>query len=213
MDTQLQTLYPLERYTQLAPLIDFEHPLIQKHLKASSWQELPEQQRVQVAFEFVRDAVAHSWDIQSRRVTARASEVLRYREGICYAKSHLLAALLRGMSIPAGICYQRLTLGDTPEMGYVVHALNTVYLLALRRWIRLDARGNKPGVNAQFSLVEEQLAFPIREEYGEIDYLVNYAEPHPQIVATLIQHTDCQEMCSHGLPTDLAPAPSPLASV
>lgn len=49
----------------------------------------------------------------------------------------------QGLGIPAGICYQRLTLGDTPESGYCIHALNAVYMKRLDRWIRLDARGNK----------------------------------------------------------------------
>jgi transglutaminase-like putative cysteine protease len=158
---------------------------------------------VVTTFEFVRDKIAHSWDIQSRRVTARASEVLRYGEGICYAKSHLLAALLRGQGIPSGICYQRLTLGETPETGYCIHALNTVYLTSHDRWIRLDARGNKPGVDAQFSLEEERLAFKVREELGEYEYLSNYAEPHPKIVATLQDSYDCLEMYASYLPTRL----------
>jgi len=39
-------------------------------------------------------------------VTCSASEVLREGTGICFAKSHLLAALLRAVGIPAGLCYQ-----------------------------------------------------------------------------------------------------------
>ncbi|WP_338430147.1 transglutaminase domain-containing protein [Synechococcus elongatus] len=35
--------------------------------------------------------------------------MLEYRTGYCYAKSHLLVALLRACSIPAGFCYQRLS--------------------------------------------------------------------------------------------------------
>ncbi len=155
------------------------------------------------AFHFVRDEIAHSWDIGSRRVTAKASEVLEHAEGICYAKSHLLVALLRCQHIASGVCYQRLTLGDTPDTGYCVHALNTVYLRGAGRWIRLDARGNKPGVDAQFSLNAEQLAFPVRLEMGEWDYLVNYAMPHPKIAATLAAHGDCRLMYAHHLPTEL----------
>jgi len=35
-------------------------------------------------------------------VTCKASDVLIYGTGYCYAKSHLLAALLRANAIPAG---------------------------------------------------------------------------------------------------------------
>ena len=199
------TIYQFDEmgaYLEASPLIDRTHPTI------ANWAAAHDGGRSDVdiareAFEFVRDEIAHSWDIGSHRVTARASEVLEHKEGICYAKSHLLAALLRRQGIASGVCYQRLTLGDTPDTGYCIHALNTVYLPSLGRWIRLDARGNKPGVNAQFSLESEQLAYAVRPELGECDYSVNYAVPHPVIAATLAAHTDCRAMYAHHLPTDL----------
>ncbi len=154
-------------------------------------------------FHFVRDEVSHSWDIQGTRVTRTALDVLAYREGICYAKSHLAAALLRRQGIPSGICYQRLTLMDDDSAGYAVHALNTVYLKSIGRWIRFDARGNKPGVDAQFSLDREQLAFKIRPEYDEVDYLVNHAEPHSAIIETLTKNDDAIVMYSKRLPAAL----------
>ncbi len=129
--------------------------------------------------------------------------MLAYREGICYAKSHLAAALLRSRGVPAGICYQRLTLFDDASGGYAIHALNTVYLAPLDRWIRFDARGNKVGVDAQFSLEEERLAFLIRPDCGELDYLYNHAEPHPEIVATLMSNDDALVMYKERLPQSL----------
>ena len=63
-------------------------------------------------FEFVRDQIKHSWDFQLNPVTCRASDVLKHGTGYCYAKSHLLAALLRANRIPAGLCYQRLTVAN-----------------------------------------------------------------------------------------------------
>ena len=152
----------------------------------------------------MRDEVHHSWDIQGKRVTRTALDVLAYREGICYAKSHLAAALLRRAGVPTGICYQRLTLLDDDSQGYAVHALNTVYLQSRQRWMRFDARGNKVGVDAQFSLDREQLAFAIRPQYDEVDYLVNFAEPHPDIVETLVQNDDAMTMYLKGLPAALA---------
>jgi transglutaminase-like putative cysteine protease len=156
------------------------------------------------AFAFVRDDVAHSWDIQSRRVTRSAVDTLAFREGICYAKSHLLAAMLRRTGIPAAICYQRLTLDDPDDSaGHVIHALNAVYVDG--GWHRLDARGNKPGVNAEFSLAEERLAFPIRDRFDECDYPTLYATPHPAIVRTLTANHDAIEMYRNGLPDRLDP--------
>jgi len=158
---------------------------------------------VKAAFEYIRDQVAHSWDIQGSRVTCKASDALHYREGICYAKSNLLAALLRSKGVPAGFCYQRLTLGDTPDAGYCIHALNAVYIGSLGKWIRLDARGNKPGIDAQFSLAEEILAFPIRAHYDEFDYPTVYANPNPKTIAALKQATNVLELYRNRLPASI----------
>lgn len=198
--SHLITTDPLERFLAVAPLIDFDDPtigeLVEERLTGLDPIDL-----ARAAFHFVRDEVAHSWDIQSPRIARSATDALRYREGICYAKSHLLAALLRRSGIPAGICYQRLVgVSD----NHVIHALNTVYLEPLDKWIRLDARGNKPEVNAQFSIDTEQLAWPVRPEYGEIDYLANYPEPDPVIVETLLTNTDTLEMYRNGLPSELS---------
>ena len=85
--------------------------------------------------------------------------------GICMAKSHLLAALCRSVKIPAGFVYRFKRELEGPEFG--LHGLNGIYLDSLGRWIRVDPRGNKPGVNAQFNLDDEQLAFPPDPSKGE----------------------------------------------
>jgi len=193
----------LSEYLKPTPWIDFDASEIQAYLAVHPTDGRPEEAVIRDTFEFVRDQVAHSWDIGSRRVTGRASEVLRYGEGICYAKAHLLAALLRGRGIPSGLCYHRLTLGETPDTGHCLHALNTAYVASHQKWIRLDARGNKPGIDAQFSLDEERLAFAVRPECGEVDYGLNLPDPPPAITRTLTAHTDCREMYARHLPTEL----------
>jgi transglutaminase-like putative cysteine protease len=192
---------PISAYLQESEFIDYSNPLIQELI--ASFNQETELDRIKAVYEFVRDQIDHSFDSKSSEVTRRASEVLEKKHGICYAKSHLLAAILRGMGIPAGICYQRLTLYDKPEDGYCIHALNTIYLREVDKWIRVDARGNKEGVNAQLLIDEEKLAFPIRTEYGEKDYFINYAQPHTQIIKTLVNHFNCIEMCQNGLPEQL----------
>jgi transglutaminase-like putative cysteine protease len=98
----------LQDYLAEQDVIDSAHPLVLAALQQLSQPAVPETERVRQAFEFVRDRIQHSWDLQSPRVTCRASEVLRSGEGLCYAKAHLLAALLRIQGIPTGLCYQRL---------------------------------------------------------------------------------------------------------
>ena len=137
---------------------------------------------IKKVYEFVRDNISHSADINEDVITCSASEVLKAGHGICFAKSHLLAALLRYKSIPAGFCYQKLILDDKAAPVLIYHGLNGVYVKEYRKWIRLDARGNKEGVNAQFSLDEEQLAFPIRVEKGEEDGFVIYPDPDVKVL-------------------------------
>ena len=108
-------------------------------------------------FEWVRDQVRHSVDYQLNPVTCRASDVLTHRTGYCFAKSHLLAALLRANGIPAGFCYQRLSLDDTGA-PYCLHGFNAVYLQTFG-WYRTDPRGNRAGIDAQFAPPIERLAY------------------------------------------------------
>lgn len=193
----------LEDYLVELDEVDFSHAVIQEVLRAVLGDCKSEVETVHKAYEFVRDEISHSWDIQSSKVTRKASEVLTHREGICYAKSNLLAALLRAKNIPTGFCYQRLTLGDTPESGYCIHALNAVYFSTLKRWIRLDARGNKEGIQAIFSLQSESLAFPIRESYDEIDYPTIYTRPNRETMEVLKVSDNCLYMYLNNLPTQI----------
>ncbi len=142
-------------------------------------------------FEWVRDNIQHSWDYKQNPVTCQASSVLAHKTGYCYSKSHLLAALLRANNIPAGFCYQRLSLegGGAP---YCLHGLNAVYLQS-HGWYRIDPRGNKEGVDAQFTPPKEQLAFPI-EEYLEADLPEIWSEPLPTVVDALNAYDDIEAL-------------------
>lgn len=142
------------------------------------------------AYEFVRDDIRHSFDIRCDEVTYRASDVLKHGHGICYAKAHLLAAILRCLMIPAGLCYQRLK----DDSRFVLHGLNAFYLESLGRWVRVDARGNKEGVVADFSTDEEVLAYTPVKELGEEDYHIVYARPSPGVIVALKKSSNTREL-------------------
>jgi transglutaminase-like putative cysteine protease len=145
-------------------------------------------------FEFVRDSIKHSWDFNLNPVTCRASDVLRHGTGYCYAKSHLLAALLRANGIPAGLCYQRLVVGaESPP--FCLHGLNAVYLQQYG-WYRIDPRGNKVGVDAAFTPPIERLAFPSRTR-GEILLPEIWPEPMPMVVAALTHCTTVEQVAEN----------------
>ena len=193
----------LEEYLLELDVVDYSNALIQEKSQELFHHEQSEIEKVKIAFEYVRDEIPHSWDIQGKIVTCVASEVLKHKEGICYAKSNLLAALLRSQGIPTGFCYQRLMLFDTPEKGFCLHAMNAVYLTALNKWIRVDARGNKSGVDAQFSVDKEKLAFSVNEKFGEQDYPVIYTKPNSKTIEVLQKNTDALEMYKYHLPESI----------
>ena len=143
----------------------------------------------------MRDEIKHSSDYQLNPVTCKASDVLKYQTGFCYAKSHLLAALLRANQIPAGLCYQRLLIDDTAESAYCLHGLNAIYLENYG-WYRVDARGNKIGVNAQFCPPHEQLAFALNNPQ-EQDITGIWAEPLADVIHTLSTYTSYDLVLAH----------------
>ncbi|MFE4867971.1 transglutaminase domain-containing protein [Streptomyces sp. NPDC056682] len=180
---------PIQRNPQLSAylvadeVVDHEHPTVRERVARLKSGTTDAYSYAKAAFEYVRDEIPHSTDSGDPRVTWRASDVLAQRTGICCAKAHALAALLRAEGIPAAFCYQRLTEnGADPAL----HGLIALKLPGTDTWARQDPRGNvPPGVDAQFSLDEERLAWPVRAEFSEVDYPVLFDEPHPAVVAAL----------------------------
>jgi transglutaminase-like putative cysteine protease len=177
----------------LAPTrhIDFLHPLVAEKARALAEGAPGTLQLVDRCFRFVRDEIQHSWDFRRNPVTCKASEVLQHGTGYCYAKSHLLAALLRANRIPTGLCYQRLSVEDSGP-PYSLHGLNAVFMPEIG-WYRIDARGNKAGVQAEFCPPVEKLAFPVREA-EERDLPEIWSEPHPTVVAVLERYKEVADV-------------------
>ncbi|MYR46371.1 transglutaminase [Streptomyces sp. SID5910] len=164
----------LSAYLAADEVIDHDHPYVRDVAGRLAKEAEDSYAYARLAFEYVRDTVPHSQDSGDPRVTWRASDVLEQRTGICYAKAHALAALLRAEDIPTALCYQRFD---------VVHGLVAVRFNGA--WHRQDPRGNKPGVDARFSLGRERLAFVPDREAGEEDCPELYAAPHPAVLAAL----------------------------
>ena len=167
----------MEKYLCETECIDCGNSLIKEKVNQLREESVNPIDYMKRTYLYVRDEITHTWDVKRTIVSKKASDVLRNKTGICWTKSCLLAALLRANYIPAGISYQKLTRADedTSE-GYIIHALNTVYIEELNIWIRLDARGNKENVHAEFIVDREILAFNVRPELGEIDYKDNHPD-------------------------------------
>src|SRR5262245_2512021 len=100
---------PVDEFLRSTDVIDWQHPAVAARarlLRADLTDPVAIAQR---CFEWVRDQIKHSTDFGLTAVTCAASDVLEQGSGYCYAKSHLLAALLRANGLAAGLCYQRLS--------------------------------------------------------------------------------------------------------
>lgn len=175
------------RYLAKSKYIDFDDREVFEKAAVLASGAMTEEELVKRCFVFVRDQIKHSWDFKLNPVTCCASDVLRHGTGYCYAKSHLLAALLRANGIPTGFCYQRLSVNSTGP-PYSLHGLNAVFLERYG-WYRIDARGNKPGVAAEFRPPREVLAFSIQEK-AERDLPEIWAEPLPVVINVLENYKD-----------------------
>ncbi|GHC51856.1 transglutaminase-like domain-containing protein [Streptomyces flavofungini] len=182
----IQNTSDLSAYLVADEAIDHTHPVVRDTAARLAKGATDSYVYARAAFEFVRDTVPHSADSGDPRVTWRASDVLEQGTGICHAKAHALAALLRAEGIPTALCYQRLLHDD--GSGFVLHGLVAVRFDG--SWHRQDPRGNKPGVDARFSLGSERLAFPVDGAAGEVDYPTLFAAPHPVILDVLKKAPD-----------------------
>jgi transglutaminase-like putative cysteine protease len=102
----------VDQFLRSTEVIDWRHPAIVAQAQVLRADLVEAGDIARRCFAWVRDEIKHSGDFGLTPVTCLASEVLREGSGYCYAKSHLLAALLRANGIPAGLCYQRLSLDD-----------------------------------------------------------------------------------------------------
>ncbi len=184
----------LNDYLVSDAVVDWQTPAVREKALELTRMLSDEIEKARCLYEWVRDAVPHTNDAGLDVVTCTASEVLHHGTGTCFSKSHLLAALLRANSIPAGFCYQVLRLDPPADNTLVLHGLNGVYLTSLDRWIRLDARGNTRGVNARFCLDREQLAFAMDAAAGEFLYDTIYAAPVSNVVKVLQKYASRRDL-------------------
>ncbi len=182
----------MQRFLRSTDIIDYENTDVRSLAAELAWGDDPTLV-ARRCFEFVRDQIRHSIDHHDDCVTLSASEVLRHGTGLCYSKSHLLAALLRANAIPCGLVYQRLAT-DGVGSSFCLHGLNAVWLPDWG-WYRVDPRGDREGISTRFDPPKEQLAFaPSLPGEQLIDQI--FADPLPVVIDALSRCTTMTELCS-----------------
>ena len=133
----------IEEFLASSEIIDCDHPAVKR--LAAELRCQTELQTIRAAYETVRDRYPHSYDIGAEEVSVSASDVIRHGHGICFAKSHLLAAVLRACGIPAALCYQRLRYSEDDPGRTCLHGLNAVWLDHIHRWHRVGPARQQSG--------------------------------------------------------------------
>jgi transglutaminase-like putative cysteine protease len=197
-------------YLEDTIVIDWQTPALMERSRALAAPHPTDQAKARACYEWVRDEITHTADAGLDTVTCRASEVLAAGTGIGFAKSHLLAALLRSLGIPAGFCYQ--VVRRTPDASeMLLYGFNGVYLASRERWLQLDARGNKPGLDAQFSVESPRLAVTADPARGEFVYPWIWTRPAPVVVDLLSRNKSLARIADH-IPNELPGVTRPEAS-
>ncbi|HTO06477.1 MAG TPA: transglutaminase family protein [Myxococcota bacterium] len=200
-------------YLEDTIVIDWQTPAIVERARALAAAGPSDEAKARACYEFVRDEIAHTADAGGDALPCRASEVLAAGTGIGFAKSHLLAALLRSLGLPTGFCYQVVRRApDQPER--VLYGFNGCYLSSRARWVQLDARGNREGLDAQFSVDAPRLAVTADPARGEWLYPTIYTRPAPVVVDLLSRNQSLTRIAEHipdELPGVTRPAGAPAA--
>ncbi len=189
----LTLLQPLsEAYLASDAVINFTHPAIQE--KAQALRGKTTTESIENCYLWVRDHVAHSVDIAEKQViSVTASQTLLNGHGLCMAKAHLLAALLRALGIPAGLCYQTLV----QKSIQFVHGLNAVYYADRKEWYRIDAVGRRAHAPLPFKAYSELLFYTPTRNLSILEHPEVYVSPHPTALAYLGGFSSLSEALEH----------------
>ncbi|MEX2205220.1 MAG: transglutaminase-like domain-containing protein [Myxococcota bacterium] len=188
-------------YVEDTITIDWQTPPVMEKARALAAGYRDDVAKARSVYGFVRDEIAHTADAGRDELPCRASQVLEAGTGIGFSKSHLLAALMRAVGVPAGFCYQVLR-GDAEGHGTLLYGFNAIYLQSLERWIALDARGNRPGLEAEFSLDAAKLAVTADPQRGEWIYPLIWTRPAAIVVDLLSRNKSLARIAEH-IPEEL----------
>ncbi|MEE3328290.1 MAG: transglutaminase-like domain-containing protein [Myxococcota bacterium] len=193
-----------DRYLEDTIVIDWQTPSVLERAREFGKATEGEENRVRAAFLFVRDEIAQSLDDGTDELPCSASQVLKAGTGLSYAKSHLLAALLRASGVPVGFGYQRVADSETLS-GTALHGFVVVWFSSLERWIALDPRGDNESLHSDFGLgVYPEFAHEPQPEKGEVVFPVVLARPL-KVVVDLLDRGESLSRVRRHLPVDLGP--------
>jgi hypothetical protein len=131
------------QYLKTTPILDFEHPDIDRLVRARDWDVLNHRDKIGAAYGFVKDEIAFGYN---SRDDLPASRVLRDGYGQCNTKGSLFMALLRRLGLACR--FHGFTIDNTLQKGaipwyvfwlspkYIIHSWVEVWFE--NRWVNLE---------------------------------------------------------------------------
>lgn len=127
----------MREYLEETPMLNYNHPAIQRLIKERQWQRLGEFDRIRQIYNFVRDEILFGYN---RDDSIPASQVLADSFGQCNTKGTLFMALLRGCQVPCRV--HGFTIHKELQKGAMT---GLVYALAPKRvfhsWVEVYLEG------------------------------------------------------------------------
>ena len=170
-------------YLENSDVLDYDHPLVAQTAEHLTYGLKDNLSKARAIYKFTRDHIFDSFQINATSVTITASEVLDKGHGICFAKAHLLVALMRASGIPAGFCYQ--TRYDDDLERLIIHGFSGVHIQELDKWVRIDACMQVDANDWGFDPFKESTIRSVKEEIGEYDDFIVYHTPSKKLLKAL----------------------------
>ena len=182
-------------YLEHSDIVDYDHPIVKEVAEHLTYGCSDSLAKAKAVYDFVKNQIFYSFQINATSVTIKASEVLDKGHGTCYSKAHLLAALMRVSGIPAGFCYQLRYDKETERL--FVHGFNSVYIQDSSKWMRLDASFHTDEEREHYDSFLEQPELIINKKLGEKDNFAVYLSPSKRVIKALEAFDTVADLRNH----------------
>jgi hypothetical protein len=157
------------------PLLDHEHPTLQRLCRTRQWRQLPEFARIGAIYDFVRNEIAFGYN---RADDLPASEVLADGIGQCNTKATLFMALLRASGIQCRL--HGFTIDKRLQRGAIT---GLAYLLAprsiLHSWVEVWHDGQ--WVDLEGFILDEPYLAGLRRRFPTARAFCGYGVATPNL--------------------------------
>ncbi|AOW12606.1 transglutaminase [Hydrogenophaga crassostreae] len=170
-----------EALSSPSPLLDFEHPEIQRLIRDRRWLSLSEHERTGRIYDFVRNEIAFGYN---ERDNLPASRVLADGMGQCNTKGTLLMALLRATGIACRL--HGFTIDKALQKGAVT---GMAYHLApaeiVHSWVEVQVDGQ--WLNLEGFILDQPYLHALQQRFPEARSFSGFGAATPNLQSPAVE--------------------------